>query len=274
MNRLKKIIIPLIFVLHFTVAGYAAQDSDNRKTLFAQACAAFSEAGKVEESEPEKSRELYKKAAIRYEKLIDMGVDNGGLYYNLGNTYFRLGDIGKAILQYKRAKLFMPYDQNLLNNLARAQAIREDKFKQAEKTRILKTLLFWHYDISFSTRQIIFSAFFIAFWLGLIARLLLKGKKIPPSWILYVCAIIWVCLLSSLIIQPLQIEANREGVITAYETTARKGDGDNYQPAFTQPLHAGTEFTLIEKRPEWYEIRLQDGRTSWVKKDAVELVRK
>jgi hypothetical protein len=44
-------------------------------------------------------------------------------------------------------------------------------------------------------------------------------------------------------------------------------------PSFTEPLHAGTEFVMIEKREGWYHIRLADDRTCWVPEKSVGLVR-
>jgi hypothetical protein len=42
-----------------------------------------------------------------------------------------------------------------------------------------------------------------------------------------------------------------------------------YAPSFTEPLHAGTEFVMIEKREGWYYIRLADDRTCWVPEKSV-----
>ena len=50
----------------------------------------------------------YQGAADIFEKLIDQGATNGYLYYNLGNTYMRLGNTGSAILNYVRARSFLP----------------------------------------------------------------------------------------------------------------------------------------------------------------------
>jgi hypothetical protein len=63
------------------------------------------------------------------------------------------------------------------------------------------------------------------------------------------------------------------GVIIDASVIARKGNSDAYAPSFTEPLHAGTEFVMIEKREGWYYIRLADDRTCWVPEKSVGLVR-
>ena len=56
-------------------------------------------------------------AAIKsYEKLIDLGLESGNIYYNLGNSYFKKGELGLAVLNYERAKVLMPNDSDLRSN--------------------------------------------------------------------------------------------------------------------------------------------------------------
>ena len=52
----------------------------------------------------------FQDAVNGYRRLVEQGWVSGHLYYNLANSYFRLGRIGQAILNYKRAKLLMPRD--------------------------------------------------------------------------------------------------------------------------------------------------------------------
>jgi len=61
-------------------------------------------------------QENYETAIDLYEMIIDQGVVSGAVYYNVGNAYFRTGKIGKAIVQYERAKKIMPQDEDLFAN--------------------------------------------------------------------------------------------------------------------------------------------------------------
>ena len=76
---------------------------DERQLEFSQANQAFSQANKS--ADANESQKLYEQAILRYEKIIDDGrIKNGKLYYNLANAYLLKGDIGKAILNYRRAQ--------------------------------------------------------------------------------------------------------------------------------------------------------------------------
>ena len=54
---------------------------------------------------------------------------------------------------------------------------------------------------------------------------------------------------------------------------ARKGDGLSYEPAFQQPLHAGAEFRLRERRGTWLFVELRNGASCWLPQESVELAR-
>ena len=63
----------------------------------------------------------FPKAAELYEQLIEQGVVEPTLYYNLGNTYYMQGDLGRAVLNYQRAARLDPRDEDIKHNLAIAR---------------------------------------------------------------------------------------------------------------------------------------------------------
>ena len=60
-------------------------------------------------------------AADAYQKVIESDGSSAALLYNLGNSQYRLGQYGPAILSYERAKLLAPRDPDLLANLTLAR---------------------------------------------------------------------------------------------------------------------------------------------------------
>jgi len=240
--------------------------------LFSQGKALFREANACAASDPDAARELYRKAALRFERLVrEGGIQNGKLEYDIGNAYFRMGDLGRAILHYRRAERTIPNDANLLQNLAYARSRRLDRIEEEERTRVLKTLLFWHYDLAPRTRALVFAAAFALFWVGAGVRLVLRRQ--PPRWCLGLLAALALLVLGSLLADAYREATVREGVLLAPEVVARKGDGETFQPSFQEPLHAGTEFRLLDTRGDWLQIRLPSGQTCWVPGGTAELVR-
>jgi tetratricopeptide (TPR) repeat protein len=66
----------------------------------------------------------YQAAVAAYEAAVRQGVGSAALFFNLGNAYFKLGDLGRAILNYERAQWLAPRDADVWANLdfARARA--------------------------------------------------------------------------------------------------------------------------------------------------------
>ena len=250
-----------------------AEELDNVKIsdLYSQAKDLFRQANSRSVTTSE-AMSLYKKSAMRYERLIkEGGIENGMIYYNLGNIYFRMNDIGRAILNYRRAEQYIPDDTNLKQNLKYAREKRIDKIDEKQETKVLKTLFFWHYDLSIKTRIMLFTIFFAIVWISAGFRIFFKKPSL--FWCITVSALISLLLSGSLIAEEFILKKTRPGVIISSETTARKGNSETYEPSFKEPLHAGTEFVLIEDRGEWLQIELSDSRTCWVPSDDVELVR-
>ena len=261
----------LLVVCFSTCAWGASLPEEELQDLFSQGKALFRQGNQAAATDPAMAKELYRKAALRFERIIrDGGIRNGKLDYNIGNAYFRMGDLGRAILHYRRAERYRPHDPNLLQNLKYARSRRLDRIEEQQKTRVLKTLLFWHYDLSVQTRSVIFAVGSLLFWVGLSARIV--TRKSVPRWPLACLGLIVFLFLASLVFEGFFANRQREGVIMAENVLARKGDGKTYQPSFKDPLHAGTEFRVLENRNQWYQIELRDGRRCWIPHTAAELI--
>ncbi len=233
------------------------------QAVFDEANAFFRQANQLQANDPEAARALYRRAALRYERLTaELGIRNAKLYYNLGNAYFQMDNIGRAILNYRRAQRLDPSDPNIDRNLAFARTRRYDKFEDAQQTQILRTLLFWHFDLTPVTRLTIFTAVSALFWSAMILRL---HRRIPISTGITAGLGAGAALLLGSILYDAAIgEKRRHGVVVAPDAVARKGDGETYEPSFTDPLHAGAEVRLIEQRPGWRQVELPDGRRCWL----------
>jgi len=240
--------------------------------LFHEANSMFSQANKLSLSDPAKAAALYKKSILRFERIIkDGGIENGKLYYNIGNIYFRTKDIGRAILNYRKAEQYIGNDINLQKNLEFARNTRKDQIEEKQETKVLKTVFFWHYDLSAKTRLILFTISFGLLWLFAAARLFIKKPFF--TWAISITAVLSIFFTGSLVIEYITLQKSVPGVVISQEVIARKGNSDSYAKSFREPLHAGTEFTVLENRGNWFRVEFPDARTCWVPASDVELVR-
>jgi len=253
-------------------AAAAALAGDDLRELNREAEQLFRQANEAAAADRQKALDLYQKALLRFERLVrEGGIENGKLYYNVGNCHFRMNDLGRAILNYRRAQLYRPNDPNLHQNLEYARSRRLDKIETPPQARLRRTLLFWHYDFSSELRRGLLGISFVALWIC--AAILLFRKRTFLKWTLAGCALLAAAMFASLLADDLHQRHTHPGVITQAEVVARKGDSETYEPSFREPLHSGTEFNLVEQRGTWYHIELLDNRRCWIPVAGAELVR-
>jgi hypothetical protein len=258
---------------------------DQVYSLFNQANQFFREANTAT-NDPNKAQKLYEKAILNYEKIISDGrIKNSKLYYNLGNAYFLKEDIGRAVLNYRRAENLDKTDTNIQKNLAFARSRRIDKVTVKTEKRILETLFFWHYDFSIGTKFLITCICFaivcisgtLMLWCGASSSLGMKNLHHERSRragvaTSVICGILTVGFFASVAVEARSRANTICGVITAGQVVARQGDGPNYPESFKDPLHAGTEFDLLERRSGWFHVRLSDDSDGWIPDNAADLI--
>ena len=71
----------------------------------------------------------FDKAIKIYEDLRSEGYEGTSLYFNLANTYYRIGKLGYAILNYERALKNSPSDEDVKHNLAFASLSTVDRIQ-------------------------------------------------------------------------------------------------------------------------------------------------
>jgi tetratricopeptide (TPR) repeat protein len=101
MKRLINIISTALFISVFVLSS-KAQDGNTQLWEKANAYYATGE---------------YQKAIPLYEQILASGFESSKLYFNLGNAYFKTDDINHALLNYERAKILAPNDENIDFNI-------------------------------------------------------------------------------------------------------------------------------------------------------------
>jgi len=264
--------LPLLAVLMVSsLSGAEPLNEAARKEIFREANALFRQANEQSAKDPQAAGQTYEKAILRFERLTrEGGVENGMLYYNIGNAYFRTRDIGRAIVNYRRAQSLMPYDANVVQNLQFARSRRVDDIEIQAKRKVAEALFFWHHDLTPRTKAALFGWAVVIAWGAAAVRLFRPRPSL--NWIAGTGAGLAILMVSSLAIDARAAATIREGVIVASEVIARKGDSETYEPSFKEPLHAGTEFRIREARAGWLQAELGDGRTCWLPEKAVERI--
>lgn len=240
------------------------------RATFDQAVADFDEGQKLVTTQPDRARQLFRSAAKKFEGIASFGISNGMLEFNLGNCYLQAGDLGRAILHYRRAQRWIPRDPLLADNLALARSRCLTQIPSARGDDVLRSVFFWHYLSSTAARaRVGLVSYALAFALLIAATLarrrFLVGLGIAAGTVAIACG-------ASIGAERWSLRTAPPAVVTAMDVPVYKGPGASYQKQFEQPLQPGVECTLREKRGPWWNIELPDGKSGWVESTAVETV--
>jgi len=204
-----------------------------------------------------------------YEALMDSGVRDGALYFNLGNTYAALGENGLAVWAYEKALRILPRDEALRRNLARLQP----------KAEVSAPFFLWapfvkFYD-SFTLNEwlLITDLFFIFGSLFLTAHLLRRHGALA-AWLrrlVWLCAIALVvsgCFLAAKIYST---EFVTRAVVVGDKVLARSGPGENFLESLELSAGMGVE-QLELPRDHWVKIKLDTGHSGYVPAETIRMI--
>ena len=207
----------------------------------------------------------YEKASKIYEIILAEGKESANLYYNLGNTYFRLKNIPKAVLNFERAKLLAPDDEDINFNLNLVNSFNVDKVNAVPEFIIYT----WVKNVinNFSVNQ--WSVFGLSFFIFSLLFMILFLFSGVAGWRKFFFWFGTFFFLISIITTVFAFKArseivnNHSAIITASVTTAKSSPDDASTDLFI--IHVGTKVLINEELDDWTEIKLSDGSIGWIK---------
>ena len=250
-------------------ARAAALSEDQRQQILSEAQQAYDLGVSTLRSTPREAAASFETAAQRYRQLLDDGVVNGALHYNLANAYLQDGELGRAILHYRAARKLIPLDPRLKHNLEYARGLRRSRIPPSGGRALTEALLFWHHETSAGVRFGVFTAAWLGFWIMM--GLNLYRPRLAWGWPAAALAAIWLACAVS-VASDVWFGDHLEGVVLADDVIVRKGNSEGFEPQFEEPLHQGVEFRVLEKRPGWLHIELANSKTGWIRTDQAGLL--
>ncbi len=215
------------------------------------------------------SESKFEEAAKQYEALISENYVSPELFFNAGNTYYRLNEIGKAIYYYEKAKMLAPNDDDINYNLDLAKLRVKNLPPEVPKifpVRVFKQTVFWKsYAFWGYVSLLLFIVFLIFVWFYFVSETS-KAKKIRlPAAIIFlffsITAFIFMQYNKSV------LTAHNEAIIINNEIIAKSSPEEKANDLFK--VYEGYKVKIEGNSGDWYEIKLSDGRKAWVKKDAL-----
>lgn len=234
-----------------------------------EAQVAYDHAVELQTADPVAAKESFRRSANRFQLLVDDGIENGKLWYDLGNAQLQAGEIGEAIAAYRSAKRYIPSDGRVQTNLEHARSLVTNNIEGEDATSLLKRLAFWHESLPTQVRLTIGLLFWFSCWSLVSIRLF---RTIPAFKTASITLGLFSLALGVSVGADLADQHQDHGVLIAKEVIVRKGSGMNYGAMFNEPLHEGVEFEILGTRKDWLHIKLSNGNEGWIEKGSAQIV--
>lgn len=203
----------------------------------------------------------FAEAAAGYENLARANGASAALYFNLGNAFFKSGQIGRAIAAYRSAEQITPRDPDVRANLQFAR-------KQAQGPTLASSpARRWLGKLTLNEWTLL-TAFAVWLWLLLVAFLQWR-----PSWrrslqgyliTLAIASTVLCCCLAAAFYEG---RLTRLAIVVARDAVVRNGPMEESQNAFT--VHDGAELAVLDQKDDWLQVSADGRRVGWLRREEV-----
>jgi tetratricopeptide (TPR) repeat protein len=226
-------------------------NAQNVDSLFVHASNLY-KAGKFEDA-------IKEYEIIESKKLVSLE-----LYYNLGNSYYKLNKVGPAIYYYEKALNIDSSNEDVRNNLVFAKRLALDNIEELPKTVLQKFNKNYLQKLSYDQWAIVVITFSV---LGSLFFLLFYFAEIPSKKRFYfvISIVSFILLLGSLFITYSQYntsKTNNPAIVFAEETEIRNAPTLNSEIVFK--LHEGTKVIVLDAVDDWKKVKIKDGKLGWI----------
>ncbi len=204
----------------------------------------------------------YARAVALYRLVLERGIRNGHLYYNMGNAYHRLGDVGHAIYNYLMAQCYLPRDGDVRANLTYARDQVRDRLDPMPSPWWHR-VMFWHDQVSDHELAVATVVLNTMFWTLLAFRWFRHRPGL--GWAIALTGILTFLSTATAVEKLWRYTHHPVAVVLAEELSVRSGMDVNSVRLFV--LHAGAEVRVGKMGSgDWIRIDLPDGKRGWVER--------
>lgn len=198
--------------------------------------------------------------------LEEFRLESSAVYFNLGNSYFKSGKLGKAVLNYLRAQRLSPRDADIKANLTfvrQAVAQYESEKVVSGHSRwiaVFRSLSMGEFKWLVAVALMLTGGvFLLTLYVALPSKRVILFTGIASAITLYVFIAFITCFSDGI---------GQAVVLTA--TDARFEPSDQATVYFK--VSEGSEIKVIRQKDGWKKIQRSDGRSGWIVDQTVERI--
>lgn len=206
----------------------------------------------------------YAGAVAAYDSIVNSGLESADLYYNLGNAYYKTGDLPNAILYYEKALKLKPKHSDAAYNLELTQQYITDKIEVVDVFFLKKWVMGVRHTFTSDQWATVSVITFIVFILLLLVftfsgSVALKRISFFVGGVFLVVSVVgfWSAQKS----KSEQVD-KIEAIVFSPSVTVKGSPDDRGTDLFI--LHEGTKVGVIDSVSKWKRIKLIDGNVGWL----------
>jgi len=241
---MKTMIHMLVFVL--SLASWAQNDS-----IFNIANEAYADGN-------------YQEAQRLYQSILKADEMSGELYFNLGNTHYKLENLAQSIYYYEKALKFNPQDEAILNNLNFAERMRLDQFERLPESEVDQGLDSFITFFSVDTWSIVGIGLLFISALAFGVFLFFKRPFLKRLAFGFSLGFILLSVGAFSMAQTQVQQINNTSYAIIFEEEKILYEEPNPNSSILLNLHEGTKIKILDEFRSFYKVELPDGTTGWM----------
>jgi len=239
------------------------------------ACAVAATAWASPETQFDRANKLYEdkeydSALVAYGELAASGIRSAPLCFNLGNTYFRKGDLGHAVLWYLRAQRLEPSDPDIAANLDFAQRFTSIQMEGVQLNPVSSLAGSVVKPLPLNAWAWLSSLCFVLLFLTMTLR---YGLGFRNGWTKAGTVVLVVLTLSAALLTTIKYDVDYitvRAVIVADEAVVHTGPSDRSPKELDAA--PGLVVEILDESGGFYNVLFENMRRGWIKKDLVSVV--
>lgn len=206
----------------------------------------------------------YSRAAELYSAIADEGWECWQLYYNMGNAYYRLDELGLSILNYERALRLAPHKKAIADNLRLAESKTVDHIEQLPQNILVQWFnALVHITSPRGWRTV---CVILMFLLCSVAAVFFIAQNYSLRKHMFIAGVLLLLLLVfsavDATISARSVSHSDRAVVTAPLVVVKGAPDPTAVDKFL--LHEGTSFSVTEVDDSWWHIEIADGKEGWL----------
>lgn len=249
----------IIYILVLLALPFVSLGDDQVKALFAK-------------GNDQYAKGKYHDAVKTYQSILGDGYRSASVYFNLGNAYYKLGDIPSAILYYEKAHKLNPGDEDISANIQLSNSKTTDKIDATPDIFLTRWWQAFVMCLPVSTLGWL-SALFILAGCGVLIAYLYAATVASKRAMFYSALALLFIGLVTIVMAASQVHyfsSHQQAIVFSNSVTVKSEPGQAAKTLFV--IHEGTKVDVLENSNNWMRVKLLNGNEGWILAGDVKII--